>query len=370
MTIIVIGAGIIGAAVADALAKRGTDVTVLEMRAPGRGASWASAGLLAPYTEAHSDTPLLRMGTRSLAMFDEWIADIRSRSGRAIEYARTGTLEIAIGDADQQRLLAVKSWLDSNGVANEWLDAGAARTFEPALGPNTRGGLFIAAHGFVGVGTLVTALLQSARQSGATLESPIEAADIAATSHEVLVRAGERTYHADRVVVAAGSWSKRVRVANMAPLLVRPVRGQLLHLRWTATRPPMRAVWGPDCYTVPWSDGTLLVGATVEEVGFDESTTVQGITGLMTAVTALLPGASSASLIDARAGLRPASPDGLPFIGAPRAFPRVMMATGHYRNGILLAPLTAAMVASAVLDEQTDAMMAETTPDRLAGGGQ
>jgi len=162
------------------------------------------------------------------------------------------------------------------------------------------------------------------------------------------------------------------------------VRGQLLHLRWTAAARPARPVWGPGCYTVPWSDGTLLVGATVEEAGFDESTTVAGVQSLTSAVTAMLPGAATATLLDARAGLRPATADGLPIIGMSRSAPNVMFATGHFRNGILLAPLTAAMAEAALLnrrmdgqiegqmDVQMDAMMAETSPDRLVnvGGGR
>ena len=131
----------------------------------------------------------------------------------------------------------------------------------------------------------------------------------------------------------------------------------------------MRPVWGPGCYTVPWSDGTVLVGATVEEAGFDESTTVAGVQSLTSAVAAMLPDAATATMIEARAGLRPATPDGLPIIGISDAAPNVMFATGHFRNGILLAPLTAAMVEAALVDGRMDAMMTETSPDRLVKAG-
>ena len=377
MNVVVVGAGIIGASVAHALARRGVSVTVLDMRAPGRGASWASAGLLAPYTEAQEETPLLRMGIRSLSMFDDFIASARSASGQAIEYARTGTLEVAFSDEDAAHLLGVKSWLDRAAEANEWIEGADVRRFEPAISTNVRGGLFIPAHGFVGVGSLVSALLHAARFAGATLESPIEAVDVAHNRSGVVVRAGDRRYHADRVVIAAGCWSRRVRVGGIAAIPVRPVRGQLLHLRWTAEKMPARPVWGPGCYTVPWSDGTLLVGATVEDAGFDESTTVAGVQSLTSAVSAMLPDAANAVLIDGRAGLRPATIDGLPIIGISHAAPNVMFATGHFRNGILLAPLTAAMVEAALLDRhlegqidgQMDAMMRETSPERLVTAG-
>jgi glycine oxidase len=156
------------------------------------------------------------------------------------------------------------------------------------------------------------------------------------------------------VVIAAGSWSGRVRVANVPPLPVRPIRGQLLHLRWNRGPMPTRVVWGHDCYTVPWHDGTLLVGATVEDAGFDESSTVEGVRLLTDAVGTLLPDARNAAMAEVRVGLRPASPDGLPLIGPLSMAPAVTLATGHYRNGILLAPLTAQLVASSILDGVSD----------------
>ncbi len=371
MKVLIIGAGVIGASVAEALARRGVDVTVLDMRGYGRGASWASAGLLAPYTEAHGETPLLLMGVRSLAMFDDWIRGIGDRSQRAsdIAYARTGTLDVAQNDDDVRRLGAIKTWLDAAKVPAEWMDSGAARAFEPALSPDVMGGLFIAAHGFVGVGGLVNALVNSARYSGAVFESAVEAIDVTSTKSGAIVRTAGEEYAADRVVIAAGSWSKRVRVANVAALPLRPVRGQLLHLAWGNLARPLRPVWGSACYTVPWPNGTMLVGATVEDVGFDESTTAAGVTSLLSAVTSMLPAAAGAGFIEARAGLRPATPDGLPYIGAMKAAPNVFVATGHYRNGVLLAPLTAAIAETALLDGRDDHMLTLTTPDRVLSGG-
>jgi glycine/D-amino acid oxidase-like deaminating enzyme len=128
---------------------------------------------------------------------------------------------------------------------------------------------------------------------------------------------------------------------------------------------PARVVWSSGCYTVPWSDGSLLVGATVEEVGFDESTTAAGVESLIRAVRTLLPAASLASVDDVRAGLRPGTPDGLPMIGALPGLPNLVFATGHYRNGILLAPLTAELVERLVLDDDADAMMGAVAPGRL-----
>lgn len=365
MRILIVGAGVIGAAVAEAMARRGASVTVIDMRSPGRGASWASAGLLAPYTEAHEDTPLLKMGVRSLGMFDAFIAGLRERTGLPIEYERTGTLEVAMDDVEVARLRASMAWIGRQSVPHEWMDPATLRDVEPAAARDATGALFIERHGFVGVPRLVAALTQSARLSGAVFESPVEVVDMTPRRDGVDVRAGERRYSADHVVIAAGSWSRRVRVAGVPAFPVRPIRGQLLRLRWTSAPAPSRVVWGASCYTVPWTDGTLLVGATVEDVGFDESVTVDGVQSLTAAVSRLLPGSANAALIDVRAGLRPASPDGLPLIGPIDRAPNVTLATGHYRNGILLTPLTAELVTSSVLDGHTDPMLAHLLPGRF-----
>jgi glycine oxidase len=246
--IVVIGAGIIGASIANELARRGARVHVLDMRSPGRGASQASAGILAPYTEAHERTPLLALGTRSLALFDDFVADVRERSGRAIDYARTGTLEVAFSADDESRLRASRAWLDEIGVPVEWLSAADVRREEPSLHPSVRGGLLNPVHGWVGVASLVTGLVESAKRSGVTFEAPIDAADVAPRrGGGAEIRAGDRRFEADAVVVAAGSWSGRLKIAGAPTLPIRPVRGQLLHLRWPgAQTPPSRIVWSRD----------------------------------------------------------------------------------------------------------------------------
>lgn len=347
----VVGAGVIGAAVADALARRGLDVVVLEMRAPGRGASQASAGILAPFTEAQPGSPLLALGRRSLEMYDEFVTSAAERAGRPIEYARTGTLEIAEDDARAAHLRQAHDWLTAEGVASEWLAPTDVTRWEPSVTRSAVGALYIGRHGFVGVSDLVRALLQCARFSGAVLTAPVEVASLEPSGAAVRVRAGEREWLADVAVIAAGSWTNRVRVRGAQLPDVRPIRGQLLHLDVGHADVPSRVVWGADCYAVPWSDGSLLVGATVEDVGFDERTTVDGVGKLLGAVQRLLPATSRANIVDVRAGLRPFSADGLPIVGPIPGIPNVVLATGHYRNGVLLAPLTAMEVVEEVMKE-------------------
>lgn len=353
----VIGSGIIGAAVADALAARGVRVVIYDMRSPGGGASQASAGVLSPFIEAKPGSPLLAMGRQSLAMWDAFVDGVRSRSGGAsFEYARTGTLEVALAAEQEQALRGAAAWLRAEGIDHEWLEGTALREREPSVTHAALGGLLIPQHGFVNVRALVTALMHAARLSGAISVTPREILQVEQKADRVHLRVGAGEDVFDHVVIAAGSWTRRVRVAGEPAFPIKPIRGQLLHLRWAHPVRPQRSVWGTRCYTVPWADGSVLVGATVEDVGFDERSTVAGVRELMEAVVELLPGAASAGLEGVRVGLRPAADAPVPLLGPLPNHPRVIMAAGHYRNGILLAPLTAERVVRAVLDADHSAM--------------
>jgi glycine oxidase len=364
----VIGAGIVGSAIAESLAGRGVSVTVFEMRRPGAGASQASAGVLCPFVEAKPNSPLLTLGTRSLGMWDAWVARIRSRTNTAFHFDRSGTLEVALNIDEAAHLEAAARWLASEGVAHEWLQSAALFEREPQVSPSALAGLIIAEHGFVQVPGLVAALMDSARQHGAVCVTPIEVLHVEQKGGLVNVRAANQpaseALEVDHVVIAAGPWSRRVRVPGEPVFDVRPIRGQLLHLKWRDAKLPLRSVWGSRCYTVPWPDGSLLVGATVEDVGFDERSTVTGVRELLDAVGELLPGAGQASLEEVRVGLRPAVADHLPLLGPLERFPRIIMATGHYRNGVLLAPYTADVVTRLILDDERDPMLDLTRPER------
>jgi glycine oxidase len=282
------------------------------------------------------------------------VAGLSERAGKPIEYARTGTVEVALDAGEVEALRAAGRWLTDAGLEARWLDCAALRELEPQVSAEAGGALYVSRHGFVSVPGLVEALVHSARFAGATLETPAEAVVVSPSSSGAEVRSGDRRWTADVVVVAAGSWSGRLRIDRVARLPIRPVRGQLLHLDWREGPRPGRVIWGQACYAVPWSDGSLLVGATVEEAGFDESATLGGVLELGAAVHRLLPQAAAAAVRAVRVGLRPATPDGLPMIG--QVAPGVVAATGHYRNGILLAPL--------VLDGDRDPALDLTDPGR------
>ncbi|TAK12342.1 MAG: glycine oxidase ThiO [Acidobacteria bacterium] len=349
MNVIVIGAGVIGASAADALAGAGHAVHVLDMRGPGRGASQASAGVLAPFIEAHDGDPWLDLCVESLSLYDAFIEGLRVRSRRPVQYQRSGTFEVAVSPDDVARLNALRAWLAARGVTSEWFDGAAAKAFEPAISAAALGALNIPLHGFVSVPDLVGALTHAASLAGASFESPAEAVSVTSSNASVTVSIGSRSLSADAVVVATGSWSSRVKVNGAPAADIRPIRGQLLHLKWPEDQAmPQRVVWSPRCYTVPWTDGSLLVGATVEDVGFDERSTVSGVHDLMAAAGDVLPAVWRATLHEVRVGLRPAPVGGLPIIGPSPSSPRVILATGHYRNGVLMAPLTAKKVVEAV----------------------
>ena len=363
--IIVIGAGIVGCAIAEELSRRGASVEIVDERSVGMGATHASAGVLAPHIEAREDSPFLDLTVRSLALFDDFITRVSAEAGVPIPYRRTGTLDVATSDVELRALRTHAELLARRGVAALLLDAAATRAEEPLLGDGAIGALQIESHGFVGAGDLTRALVAAARRHGAQLIEP-------ARVHRVVSRDGEITVETDRgslsgnaVVLAAGSWSGDIAIDGVAARVpVRPVRGQLLSLAWTGA-PLRRVTWSRRCYLVPWDDGTLLVGATVEEAGFDERATVAGVRDLLDAVSDLVPHAWSAGFRGARVGLRPATPDDLPVIGPSRVLPNLMYATGHYRNGVLLAPLTAKLVADAMLDNSIDPMMSAVSPQRF-----
>jgi len=360
--VLVIGAGIIGCAVADSLASQGAAVQVIDPRGVAAGATQASGGMLTPHTEGVHAPDLEALGTRSLALYDEFVTRAAENSGRPVVYARTGSLHVAFDDAEAVELEHLAAAHRARGVASTLLPGADARQLEPELPADVARALLIPAHGFVGAAGLADALwtcavAHGARMMAATVER------IASVDGGLSVGTNQGTFSASLVVLAAGSWVSTIEIEGVAPLPVRPVRGQMLHLRWPAPS-VSRIVWGARCYTVPWPDGTMLVGATSEDVGFEERATVTGVRDLLDAVAELMPRAWQAGFTGVKVGLRPATPDDLPIVGRSVRLPGLVYATGHYRNGVLLAPLTAELVAKALADED-DPALEITAPSRF-----
>ncbi len=368
MDVTVVGAGIVGLAVAHELAARGASVEVLDTRGTARGATRASAGILAPHIEGHTER-MLDLGLKSLALYDDFVARVGDGAGQAVEYRRNGTLEVARDHEEAASLDAAAGRLVGAGVPHTLGDGAAALALEPALATDLVRSLFIPDHGFVGVPSLVSALVAAGVRRGVSL-SVERVARIALVSGGVRVWTESRTIDSGAVVIAAGSWSGAIASVPdpverpVSDPIARPVRGQLMHLRFP--QPLLsRVVWGSACYMVPWSDGSLLVGATVEQVGFDESATVGGVSQMLSAGMALLPGAREAVFQEVRTGLRPGTPDQLPVVGASSTMQGVFYATGHYRNGVLLAPWTARVLADLVLHGSRAAELDLVQPGRF-----
>jgi len=364
--VIVVGAGVIGCAVAYELARRGAKVHVLDSRPPGRGATFASAGILAPAVEGHNPD-LLHLTSCSLAAYDDFISRVHRDSGADVEYARTGTLQVAFTSEQAAVLNESAARCATSGIAHALLDGAGARALEPHVSTAVMSALHVPTQGYVSAEQLVSALVQAAVSRGATVtNSRVERID--ETPNGAAVVTSSERLDADAVVMATGSWTipagpaPSERSRSKGP--IKPIRGQLLHLQ-VAEPIASSVLWGPDCYIVPWRNRTVLVGATVEDVGFDESATVEGVRSLLTAAVAVAPVLDRARFLEARVGLRPKTEDELPAIGRSSTMHHVFYATGLYRNGILLAPLTATMLADLVVDGREHADLVRVRPDRL-----
>jgi len=362
--IVIVGGGIIGCAVAYELSKRGISVSVVDGRDVGGGATRASAGMLAPFIEGQHLEIMWTLGSRSLELYDSFVADVVSDSGHFVPYERTGTLEIALDKASLECLERAAERLSSVGVKCSLLTRAEAIAAEPHLGSNVHGGLVVSTHGFVNANALTCSLRHAAAKHGVCFITASEVIEISSHEDSVMVKTAGGTLLSGAAVLAAGSWVGRIPIEGVSPLPIRPVRGQLLRLLWTEAS-LARIVWGAGCYVVPWSDGSILVGATVEDAGFDECATVSGVMSLLGAVCDLLPAAQGAGFDTVRVGLRPATPDDLPVVGRSAAMPNLVYATGHYRNGVLLAPLTARLVANLMLDGQEDPVLGAIGPSRF-----
>ncbi len=362
---IVVGAGIVGCTVAYELAKAGAGVHVLEPRAPGQGATRASAGILAPYIEGHGSALLRDLGKRSLDRYDDFIAALRADSGHDVIYRRNGTFELAFSAADADRLGELAGALQHDGIESHWVERENFSAHEPLASSSAIGALLIPTHGFVAVTGLTLAAVAAARRYGAVLTFETGAIRIVPMPNgRVGVQTATGRWEADRVVLAAGSWSSSVVVQDADVPPVKPIRGQLIQLQTEPGR-IHRVIWGPDGYLVPWPDGSVLVGSTIEDVGFDEAHTAEAVEKLRAAAVLLVPSLANASMSSVRTGLRPKGPDDLPILGRSKVVPGLIYATAHYRNGVLFTPLTVQLVRDLVFERAADPALRDLDPARV-----
>ncbi|MFC5233174.1 glycine oxidase ThiO [Pseudonocardia zijingensis] len=340
----VIGAGVIGLSCAWRAAQAGLRVTVFDP-APSSGASWVAGGMLAPVTEAWpGEEELLELGEAAVRAWPAFAAELESAAGRPAGLRTDGTVVAATGSGDRAELDTLATFLGRLGRDVQRLSGRELRRLEPALGPDVRGGLSVPSDLAVDNRVLLAALRVAAERAGArVVEQPVRA--VLDDGEQVTgVRTDGGDVESDLVLVAAGAHSAALHPALDG--LVRPVKGEILRIahRAGAFPPPQRTVRalvdGRPVYVVPRDDGGLVIGATQAELGFDTQVTVGGVRDLLRDAERILPGIAEYALVESAAGLRPGSPDNLPLIGAlgPHG---LLVATGHHRNGMLLAPVSA-----------------------------
>lgn len=359
-----------GLSVACEVARRGRHVTVVE-----RGdhvateSSWAAAGMLSPLGEAVTGGPMLAFGLESLALYRDWVAEVEGRSGMSVDYGRPGKLQVAMSPSEVQPLRSLLGLGAAAGVKCRWLDAAELRALAPAVTPAAEGALYIEEDGAVDNRLLGPAVARACEKLGVLVRTGTAVTRIlgeGGSATGVLLDDGE-TIAAGAVLVAAGAWSGGLEGIPRS-LPVRPVRGQMLALR--PPRPPSSRVVGHGhVYVVPRSDGRVLLGATMEEVGFEKQTTHEGIAELVDGATEIFPSLASARVVERWSGLRPGTPDGLPLLGTDPDVENLFYATGHFRNGILLAPATARAIAELLETGSSRILPREFHPDRFDASG-
>ncbi|HJW61522.1 MAG TPA: glycine oxidase ThiO, partial [Actinomycetota bacterium] len=332
--------------------------------------SWAAAGMLAPVTEVHyGERPLLGLNLAAAARWPSFAAEVEDAAGRPVGYRPAGTLAVARDTDDNAALEDLYQFQLRCGLQVERLRSRECRQLEPGLAPSIRGGILAPGDHQVDNRALVEALLVACERSGVRLVEG-RVAELVTDGDRVIgvvLGDGERLA-AGVVVLAAGCWSGGLGgVAAEALVPVRPVKGQLLYLRGPADQPLcQRNVRGLEVYVVPRGDGRVVVGATVEEQGFDTRVTAGAVGDLLRAALELLPDVAELELAETVVGLRPGSPDNAPMLG-PAGPEGLVVATGHYRNGILLTPVTADAIAELLATGRVPDLIAPFTPGRFAG---
>ena len=371
--VLIIGGGVIGLGIGWQLAKAGASVTIYDCAEAGRAASWAAAGMLAPLAEAHSEEPeLLKLGSISLATYPQWTAELEADAEMSIGYRVEGTLIVGLEPDDTHQLRHLYEAQRQLGLDVDWLTGHEARDIESALSPRVTAAIHCASDYQVDNRLMVTALQRAYQRYGGVLceNSAIERVVIK-NGITTGVQTQDGFQNADIVILSAGCWSAQVAGIPDAILPpVRPVKGQMLALQMeegiaiNSVIRTVRARYPMSVYLVPRTDGRLIVGATSEEMGFDTRLTVGGVFELLRGAWEAVPGVYELPILETWTGLRPGSRDNAPILGKT-PIENLIYATGHYRNGILLTPVTAYEIAKLVLTGEASETIAPFQLDRF-----
>jgi glycine oxidase len=352
---VIVGGGIIGGSIAFELAQRNLRVAVLDRQELMREASWAAAGMLSPAPDCPAAIPIVPLGRASLALYPQFIDAVEDASGQRTGYSTGGAVEVIFRGEAERELSTLVALHHGLGLACEPLPLEEARNMEPLLGRDARAAALLPDECSIEPRALASAVLAAGASAGAALFPGV---DVISLAHDGKKCVGVKTssgkiFHAAQVVLAAGCWSSQIpKAAPYAPTI--PVRGQMASLRHSGT--PIRHVLRSERgYLVPRgieTPQTLVVGSTLENAGYEKRVTSGGMEKILSAANELVPELAKAEIIETWCGLRPGTPDQLPILG-PAEIDGLVFATGHYRNGILLAPVTAKLVGEWIADRKT-----------------
>jgi glycine oxidase len=401
--VVIVGGGVIGLSVARQLALRGLrHVTVIERGKFGKEASWAAGGILAPQVEADRADDFFELARASRDLYPAFARALQDETGIDVQLEQTGTLYVGFTEADEHEMRRRFDWQTRAGLRVEWLSGEAARMLESNLSPHVRCALrfpgdwqvenrrlteaLVQANQKLGVQLIENCEIRSVRidsgrvtgiESGHSISLPLSACEEGVGERLALPvnppptpprsRGGEsaRIIDAATVVIAAGAWTSQITTsATDSPVQIEPVRGQMLCFQ---IAPPLtrHVIYSSRGYLVPRRNGTLLAGSTSERVGFDKRVTDEGAVSIKSMAFEIAPGLEASTIVDSWAGFRPHAPDDLPVLGAAADTGGLFYATGHYRNGVLLAPITAEIIAEAVVNRKSPRRLESFSPDRF-----
>lgn len=358
---IVIGGGLIGCSIALELQRAGVQTTLFDKGKLLQEASTAAAGMLGAQVEIHHPGAFYELCRFSQSIYKGWTEELEQCSGLSAQYIERGILRIAYNEEDEAELRSRLSWMQDA----EWIDSGTIRSLEPGVAYGERGGLHFAKDHQIHPVHTARALEAALRREGCTIreESPVFAL-VEKNGRICGVRTAEGVHYADHIVLASGAWASALTEPFGLSLPIFPVKGQCISVR--LPHPIIQhTVFTKGCYVVPKMDGSLLIGATQEEAGYDKKAHVSVIASLYRRAVELLPELAEAELVSTWAGLRPGTRDELPFIGTSSRLPGLIIAAGHYRNGILLAPATGKLIKQIVLGEAPSVDLSAFNPDRV-----
>jgi glycine oxidase len=368
--VLIIGGGVIGLAIARELYRKGVrQITVVERASLGQEASHAAAGMLAPSAETEKLDDFFRLCNESNKLYPEFAAELLEETDIDIELDRQGTLYVALTDDDSAEIRRRFEWQRGAGLAVEYLTARETRAIEPFLSPDVRESLFFPGDWQVENRKLLQALEKFAASSGIGIRENTKIKQLLIENGKCAGAASEtEKFFAEQVILATGAWTSLIETENLVMPPVKPVRGQMIAFH-TAKRLFQKVIYSPRGYLVPRADGRVLAGATVEDAGFDKSVSREGIEFLRENALEIAPSLVNLEIAEKWAGLRPLAADGLPVLGSFPQVENLRFATAHYRNGILLAPLTAKLLAEKTVENKDSDYLKIFSPERFAADG-